>query len=96
MRDIQEYQRQFREMLGSEPQKAIENLARVSGYSTDYLAWAAGLVGRRSWPGSRRFVRRMRELGFDLRPWRDRTPEQIARAFETREVLYSPNGKGQR
>jgi hypothetical protein len=94
MRDVQEYQRKFREALGQEPEKAIETLAELPGYSRPYLKWAAGLIGRRSWPGSKRFVKRMRALGFDLRPWRDRTPEQLRQAFENREILFEPNGRG--
>jgi hypothetical protein len=88
------FQEQFVKWLGPDPEKGAQAVARASGYSLDYVRWAAGLRGNTPWPGSRRFIRKMRALGCTNRKWRDRSPEQIARAFETREVLYSPNGRG--
>jgi hypothetical protein len=84
------FQNEFREWLGPNPYTAIDFLVKESGYSRQYLLWAAGLWGRKPWPGSRIFVRNMRRLGCTKKPWRDRSPEELARAFATRETLYDP------
>jgi hypothetical protein len=86
-REIWEFQTRFRRWLGSEPERGAEVVARLSGYSADYVRWAAGLIGKRKWPGSRRFVSRMEELGCTDKPWRDRSAGELRRAFEHREVL---------
>jgi hypothetical protein len=87
---VQRFQEQFRRWLGPDPEAGAATVAQMSGYSLDYVRWAAGLVGNGSWPGSRRFVRRMRALGCTDKPWHDRSPEQIRQALETREVLFEP------
>lgn len=83
---VERFQERFRIWLGPDLERGIEVLAQTSGYSEKYITWAAGLIGRKPWPGSRRFMRKMQKLGCGV-PWRDRTPEQIAVAFEQREVL---------
>ena len=84
------FSERFRKWLGSDPEKGARIVAQLSGYSVEYVRWVAGLRGYCPWPGSRRFVRRMVKLGFGDKPWRDRSPEQLRRAFECREVLYEP------
>lgn len=91
------FAKQFRQWLGSEPEKAEKSaviVAEMSGYSISYIRWIAGLRGRKVWPGSRRFVRRMKALGCSNRPWNERKPEELARAFVTRETLYEPSDPG--
>jgi hypothetical protein len=85
-----DFRETFRKWLGPEPESTIRAIAKRSGYSLDYLRWAAGLIGQKPWPGSRRFEQKMRELGCSDRPWRERSSEDLARAFQEREVLYSP------
>ena len=77
---------EFREWLGPEPEKTIPPLARRSGYTIKYIEWAAGFRGNVPWPGTRRFRAKMRALGCG-KCWRDRTPEQLRWAFETRQEL---------
>jgi hypothetical protein len=90
------FQERFIEWLGSDPEKGAKIVAKMSGYSLDYVRWVAGLRGNAPWPGSRRFIRKMRALGCSNRKWQDRTPAELRRAFENRETLHSPNGRGQR
>jgi hypothetical protein len=92
---VEQFQERFRAWLGSDPERGIKVLARKSGYSEKYIAWAAGLIGRKPWPGSRRFVRKMQRLGCGV-PWRDRPAEQIALAFEQREELVGGAAGGGR
>lgn len=80
----------FRKWLGHDPYKAAAIVAEMSGYTVDYVRWAAGLIGKRKWPGSRKFIRAMTTLGCTNKKWRDRTPEQLALAFKHREVLHDP------
>ncbi len=91
---VERFQEQFVKWLGSDPEKGAQAVARASGYSLDYVRWVARLRGVTPWPGSRRFIRRMRRLGCTNRKWRDRTPEQLRQAFENRETLFEPNGRG--
>ena len=84
---IQEFQRLFREWLGPDPEEGARQIAALTGYSIQYVRWVAGLVGQPgSWPGSKRFMRKMRRLGCG-KPWREQTPEVIRWAFQHREVL---------
>lgn len=87
MIDARKFQIIFRRWLGENPDQAIKYLHEQTGYSIKYLQQVAGLVGRKPWPGSVRFIRKMTALGCSNRPWRDRTREQLAHAFATREVL---------
>ena len=84
------FQERFRAWLGPHPESKVRIVARLSGYSLGYVRRAAGLAGEKPWPGSRRFVRRMAALGCTDRPWRDRPPEELRRAFREREVLLDP------
>lgn len=86
-RQAREFQEKFRRWLGPDPEKAAKAVARLSGYSVDYVKWAAGLIGRKRWPGSDRFADAMEELGCREGPWRDRPAEELRRAFVHREVL---------
>jgi hypothetical protein len=88
--DVRQFQKRFRVWLGPNPETGARIVARRSGYSLDYVRWAAGLIGHKLWPGSRRFVRRMAALGCSDRLWRDRSPQELARAFREREVLANP------
>ena len=81
------FQKRFRDWLGPDPKSTIERLSNETGYSEKYLLWAAGLIGKKPWPGSRRFMRRMEKLGCTDKPWRDRSPEAIRRALASREEL---------
>jgi hypothetical protein len=81
------FQEQFVKWLGPDPEKGAQAVARASGYSLDYVRWVARLRGNKPWPGSVRFVRKMRALGCTSKPWRDRSPDQLRRAFENREIL---------
>jgi len=90
MRSRLKFQRQFRAWLGDHPQEAVDFISRQTGYSRDYIRWAAGLIGKKPWPGSETFRKKMVALGCTNRRWQCRTPEQIARAFRTRVVLYEP------
>jgi hypothetical protein len=86
------FQQTFQRWLGPEPEKAIRTVAKHSGYSLDYLRWAAGLAGQKPWPGSRRFEQKMYQLGCSDKRWRDRPPAELARAFRNREMLHNPLG----
>lgn len=60
-----DYSTRFRSWLGPDPRRAAQEVARASGYTVVYVLWAAGLIGKRPWPGSLRFKQKMRRLGFD-------------------------------
>ena len=90
---IQKFQKEFKTWLGPQPEEAARIAAQMSGYSVAYVRWVAGLRGNSPWPGSRRFVRKMRKLGCHSCPWRNRSPEELSRAFETREILFDPTAK---
>lgn len=81
----------FRAWLGPNPHSAAAVAAELSGYSVSYVRWAAGLIGKKKWIRSRKFIRAMTALGCTNKKWRDRTPEQLALAFKYREVLYDPD-----
>ena len=83
------FQELFRSWFGSDPD-VIVRVAEQSGYSAKYVRWTAGLTGKHQWPGSRKFIKAMAKLGCSNKPWRDRSPEEIRRAFQHREVLYDP------
>ena len=93
MHAAEKFQERFRAWLGPKPKKAVGVLAKRTGYSRKYLLWAAGLIGSKPWPGSRRFIRKMQAPGCSTKPWRDRSAEELRRAFETREVVYEPGEK---
>jgi hypothetical protein len=93
-RDVQQFQERFRAWLGPNPEIGARIVARRSGYSLDYVRWAAGLIGKKPWPGSRRFMHRMAALGCTDRPWRERPPEELARAFRDRETLFPARRRG--
>lgn len=86
---ITAFQELFRSWFGSEPDVIVQ-VAEQSGYSAKYVRWAAGLTGKKQWPGSRKFIRAMAALGCSNKKWRDRSPEELARAFRFRETLYDP------
>ena len=90
MKAVATFQGQFRSWMGPDPYGAAVVVAQRSGYTVDYVRWAAGLIGKRQWPGSRKFVRAMADLGCTTKPWRDRSPEELARALRHREVLHDP------
>jgi hypothetical protein len=79
------FQKRFKEWLGPDPMAAIAHLVDLTGYSERYLMQVAGMIGKKPWPGSRRFIRMMQALGCNDKPWRQRPPEQLAWAFATRE-----------
>jgi hypothetical protein len=87
MKNVRQFQERFRAWLGPNPEAKARIMARLSGYSLGYVRRAAGLTCEQPWPGSRRFVCRMAALGCTDRPWRDRPPEELRRAFREREVL---------
>ena len=86
---VEEFQQRFRDWLGPEPEEAVRVVAHLSGYSLDYVRWAAGLIGKKPWPGSGPFVDKMAELGCTAKPWRDRSPEELLRAFRSREAMQA-------
>jgi hypothetical protein len=94
MKNIRRFQERFRAWLGPNPEARIRVVARRAGYTVEYVRRAAGLAGSKRWPGSRRFVRRMEALGCVDRPWRERSPEELARAFREREILANPSKGG--
>ena len=87
---MQAFQQQFFTWLGPEPNKGTVIVAERSGYSLDYVRWAAGLIGKQRWPGSRKFIKAMAKLGCSNKKWRDRSPEELRRALRFRETLYDP------
>ena len=87
---LEAFRERFRIWLGPDPEAGARVVAGELSYSVKYVRWVAGLVGAKPWPGSRRFVAQVATLGFSLTPWRDRSSEDLARAFQEREVLYSP------
>ena len=88
---IAAFQEQFRTWMGPDPHGMAVVVAERSGYTLNYVQWAAGLIGNVPWPGSRKFIKAMAKLGCSNKPWRDRSPEEIRRAFQHREVLYDPS-----
>ena len=90
MRNVERFQRRFRAWLGPNPEVKVQIVAQRLGYSVRYVRWAAGLSGGKLWPGSQRFVQQVTALGCTDTPWRDRPPEELARAFREREVLIDP------
>ncbi|MBN1811792.1 MAG: hypothetical protein JXA14_08145 [Anaerolineae bacterium] len=96
MQDTEQFQERFRAWLGSNPEHGARIVAKRSGYSLDYVRWIAGLIGHKPWPGSRRFMRRMAALGCSDKPWRDRSPEEVAYALREREVLVEGKRRARR
>lgn len=90
MRNVRQFQERFRTWLSPAPEVKIRIIARRSGYTIAYIRRAAGLASGKPWAGSRRFVRRMEALGFTDKPWRERSSEELARAFREREILANP------
>jgi hypothetical protein len=90
MKEVRRFQERFRAWLGPNPKAKIGIVARRSGYTVDYIRRAAGLANGKPWVGSRRFVRRMKALGYTDKLWRERSPEELARAFREREILANP------
>jgi hypothetical protein len=90
MKDVKQFQERFRSWLDPDREAKIKLVARESGYTVDYIRRAAGLANGKPWTGSRRFVRRMKALGYSEKPWRERSPEELARAFREREILANP------
>jgi hypothetical protein len=91
--ELEAFRTRFRAWLGPDLEAGARIAARRSGYSLKYIRWAAGLIGRKPWPGSRPFVRRMVALGCSDVPWCDRSPEELAQAFQEREVLHDPGAE---
>ena len=84
------FQARFRSWLGPDPHSGAVVAAELSGYSVSYVRWAAGLIGKKKWVRSRKFIKAMTALGCTNKRWRDRSPEQLRQAFKYREVLYDP------
>jgi len=58
------FSRRFRAFV--EANGGFPALADRTGYTEKYLRWVAGVTGQMPWPGTYRFVRRMRdEVGMD-------------------------------
>lgn len=88
--DAKAFQRRFRAWLGADPEAEARRVAQQSGYSVDYVRWAAGLIGKKPWPGSEPFIHKMEELGCTDLPWHEQPAEALALAFRERVVLYGP------